>query len=85
MCYYLDMFILPFWVGANLSEINEYFKYAFKGKYTDFSEDWYTHVGLKITSAMTIFAFQPLIDFLVEYLTYKITLCLSKPKDLTPS
>ena len=57
MCYYLDMFILPFWVGANLSEINEYFKYAFKGKYTDFSEDWYTHVGLHITSTMTIFAF----------------------------
>ena len=70
MCYILDMWLLPIMVGLNLSE---YGFSEFKGNFTDFGEGWYAQVGQHIFMSMLIFSLQPIIDFLVEYLTIHLT------------
>lgn len=71
-CYMLDMVVLPLMIGMNLVEM-DFLASIFKGRYTDFGAGWYTEVGRQIATTMTIFAFQPLIDFIVEYLTVSLT------------
>jgi len=69
VCLTIDMCILPLFLGMNLMEHydNKITQALFKGKYTDFSSDWYPDVGFGIVITIIIFSFQPLIDFLVEY------------------
>ena len=75
ICYILDMWLLPILIGLNLKE---YGFEEFTGKFTDFSEQWYIHVGQQIFTTMLIFSFQPLIDFITEYLGIKIPQMLCK-------
>lgn len=69
-CLVTDMIILPIMIGMNLVEVsdNRISTTVFRGKYTDFSEDWYPDIGRQLLTTMILFTFQPLIDFLIEYL-----------------
>lgn len=72
-----DMIILPVAVGANTSELSG-LGGIFKGQFTDFNDGWYDVIGRQVLGTMTIFAFQSVIDFIVERLTAAITMKLSK-------
>ena len=68
-CLCVDMIILPIMLGFSLVEVadNKISNSIFKGKHTDFDAAWYPDIGVQITITMSFFAFQPMIDFLVEY------------------
>jgi len=74
LCLVVDMILLPIFIGMNLVEVsdNKISKSIFTGKHTDFEGDWYKDIGQQIMITMTIFAFQPVIDFLVEYLLLRL-------------
>ena len=69
-CLVVDMVLLPVMIGMNLVEVsdNRISTSVFRGKYTDFSEAWYPDIGRQLLTTMILFTFQPLIDFLLEYL-----------------
>jgi hypothetical protein len=67
------MILLPIFIGMSLVEADNYkiSSSIFTGKHTDFDGDWYKDIGQQIMLTMTIFAFQPVIDYAVELLILK--------------
>lgn len=70
LCLVADMILIPIFIGMNLVEVsnNKISSSIFTGKHTDFTGDWYKDIGQQIMILMTIFAFQPVIDFITEYI-----------------
>ena len=68
------MILIPVFIGMNLVEVsdNKLSRSVFTGKHTDFDADWYKDIGYQILILMTIFTFQPIIDFLMEYLVKRL-------------
>ena len=67
------MILLPIFIGYNSSEYGDtFFGNFFKGTNTDFGSGWYPDVGYQIVCVMIIFAFQPIIDLIVESTTLNI-------------
>ena len=73
-CLMVDMVILPVLIGMNVMEhsVGNTSDTMFKGTYADFNGEWYKAVGFQIFLTMIIFSFQPMIDFLVEYVYWKV-------------
>ena len=67
------MILLPIFIGMSLVEADNYkiSSSIFTGKHTDLDGDWYKDIGQQIMLTMTIFAFQPVIDYAVELLILK--------------
>ena len=82
LCLCVDMILLPTLIGLNLVEYQNLglLSNVFKGKHTDLGAQWYPDIGYQITVTMIIFAFQPLIDFLIEFLVLKIVRFCKKRK-----
>lgn len=70
LCLVTDMILIPIFIGMNLIEVsnNRISSSIFTGKHTDFTGEWYKDIGQMVMILMTIFAFQPVIDFLTEYI-----------------
>lgn len=69
-CYFMDMVLLPIVIGSNFTEVSEgrAAHSFFTGTYGDFEAGWYVDIGNQICFNMTLFALQPLIDFIMESL-----------------
>lgn len=73
--FLLDLVLLPIMVGTNMSEFENLgflSKMFSSGIHTDFDAEWYPDVGTIILVNMIVFIFQPLIDFLIEWVIMKI-------------
>ena len=70
ICYVLDVTILPVMVGMNFQEVEywDLLRNSFQGKFTDFEAGWYKTIGTQITVTMSIFCFQPIIDYIREFM-----------------
>jgi hypothetical protein len=52
---------------SNFAEIGLPLASLFDGPYYDFTSDWYSIVGYKLTQTMLINAFMPVIEFTITY------------------
>jgi len=70
VCLFIDTILLPFFIGANFVEYQskDFLDKYFVGKNTDFGVEWYKEVGIKIVATMIVFTFNPLIDFIADYI-----------------
>lgn len=86
VCLVVDMIVLPMVIGMNLQEyttmgkedtVEDVLKFlGIKwGRNTDFGANWYIDTGAIIMMTMLIFSFQPVIDFLTEWITCVIYRC----------
>lgn len=73
-CLCVDMIVLPMMIGMNLVEYydSKYLDTVFRGKHTDFGAGWYKDIGYQIVVVMCVFAFQPILDFITEYLMLRL-------------
>ena len=70
--------ILLILVNANFKETHLPLSSVFKGPFYDFTPDWYTAVGYRLTQTMLINAFFPFIEFGIAYT--KLTLMRKKDR-----
>lgn len=86
VCLVVDMIVLPMVIGMNLQEYTVmgeedavedvlYFLGIMMGRNTDFGANWYLDTGNLIVMTMLIFSFQPIIDFVTEWITCVIYRC----------
>ena len=55
-----------------------YFNEIFDGKDTDFSQHWYTTVGVAITMTMLIKAMEPFVEFMKNFSMFTMARCLDR-------
>ena len=69
VCLCADMIALPVIIGFNFEEHfdQQLIGEVFKGKYTDFSDEWFKDVGYQITLSIFIFALMPIVNQFVEF------------------
>ena len=69
LCLCIDTIVLPMLIGSNFVEYgSKFLNQNFTGLNSDFGELWYKDVGLQFVVTMFLFAFSPLLDFLIEWI-----------------